>query len=120
LPGKGYSSVTLPTNLIARARRVLRSEAGRTYRSLSDLVSEALDEKLGVLKGTPVLSIRDVTKEQARREVLDYLKRNPGFHYPSEVAAALALDPELVFEVTQSLLQHQIVETKSRKELEAR
>jgi hypothetical protein len=72
------------------------------------------------MKGTPVFSVNDVSKEQARRAVLDYLKRNPGFHYPSDIALALALDPELVLELTESMLQEQIIETKSGKEFEAR
>jgi hypothetical protein len=44
--------------------------------------------------------------------------KNPGFHYPSDLAHKLGLDLELVFEITESLLRAHLVETASKIEVE--
>ena len=71
------------------------------------------------LKGTPIVSTREISRDEAQRLVLEYLDQNPGFHYPSDLAQKLGLDLELVFEITQALLRDHVVETASRIEVEA-
>ncbi len=122
MPKKGYSSITVPFNIVRRARSLLDSPAGEGYHSLSELASEAIEEKLEALKGVPVVSTRTVSREDARRMILSYLERNPGAHYPSDIAYTLGLDLEVAFEVTESLLHEHMVETKGKtpKVVEAR
>jgi len=119
MPKKGYSSVTLPSALIHDARRMLKSTVGKKYRSLTELTSEALRDKLVALKGIPIVSTKEISRDEAQRLVFEYLEKNPGFHYPSDVAHKLGLDLELVFEITESLVRAHVVETASKIEAEA-
>lgn len=119
MPKKGYSSVTLPSALIHDAQRMLKSTVGKRYRSLTELTSEALRDKLVALKGIPIVSTKEISRDEAQRLVFEYLEKNPGFHYPSDVAHELGLDLELVFEITESLVRAHVVETASKIEAEA-
>ena len=116
MPKRGYASVTLPSRLVREAQRLLRSPVGEKYRSLTELISEAVDEKLEAARGVSIVSARTVPREEAKRVILDYLNSNPGAHYPSDIANSLGLDLDVVFEVTQSLLRDHIVETKPSSE----
>ena len=122
MPKKGYTSVTLPSSLVREARKLLKSPRGERYRSLTELASEAIEEKLEVIRGASIVSTRTVQTEEAKRMIVDYLKNNPGAHYPSDIADSVGLDIDVVFEVTQSLLRDHIIETKtpSEKVIEAR
>lgn len=120
MPKRGYSSVTLPARLVKEARRVLKTPSGARYRSMTELVSDALEDKLGHLRGAPIVSMLDVSPEDATHLVMEYLGKNPGSHYPSDIAYALGLDLELVFQVTERLLREHVVETVTEKELAAR
>jgi hypothetical protein len=55
----------------------------------------------GVRK-TRVIELRDIPKEQATNEVLEYYKAHKEA-YPSEVAEALRIDYEMVWEITDLL-----------------
>jgi len=122
MPKRGYTSVTLPSSLVRGARKLLKSPAGERYRSLTELVSEAIEEKLEAVMGASIVSTKTVPMEEAKRIILDYLRNNPGAHYPSDIADSLGLDLDVVFEITQSLLRDHIIETKttSEKVIEAR
>jgi len=122
MPKQGYSSVTLPSNLVRKARKMLESSVGGRYHSLTELASEALEEKLEALRGVSIVSTRTASIEDAKRMIVVYLKENPGAHYPSDIAYSLGLDMEVVFEVTESLLREHVVETKSitQQEIKAR
>ncbi len=112
MPRKGYSSITVPSNIARRARRLLDSPDGERYHSLTELASAAIEEKLEALKGVPIVSTGTVSWKDAKRMILEYLERNPGAHYPSDIAYTLGLELEVVFEVTESLLHEHLVETK--------
>jgi Arc/MetJ-type ribon-helix-helix transcriptional regulator len=122
MPKKGYTSVTLPSSLVREARKLLKGPTGERYRSLSELVSEAIEERLEVIRSASMVSTRTVQTEEAKRMITDYLKDNPGAHYPSDIAYSLGLDLDVVFEITQSLFRDHIIETKtiSEKVIEAR
>jgi len=122
MPKEGYSSITLSSNLVRKARKALGGPLGERYRSLTELASEALEEKLEALRGAPIVSTRTASREDAKRMILAYLTENPGAHYPSDIAYSLGLDLEVVFEVTESLLREHVVETRSmaQQEIKAR
>lgn len=119
MPKKGYSSVTLPARLVKEARTIIKIPSGARYRSVTELVSDALEEKLSHLRGVQVVSVADVSPRDAARLVTEYLEKNPGSHYPSDIANALGLDLELVFEVTNRLLREHVAEFGAEKELAA-
>jgi predicted transcriptional regulator len=116
MPKQGYSSITLSSKLVRRARKLLDSPPGDRYHSLTELASEALEEKLEALMGAQIVSTRTPSREEANRMIVAYLKENPGAHYPSDIAYTLGLDLEMVFEVTESLLQEHMVETRSTQQ----
>lgn len=119
MPRNRYSSVTLPTHLIKDAKKVLKTGPGSRYHSLAELVSDALEERLNQLRGVEMVSVAEVSREEAIRLVTEYLEKNPGAHYPSDIANTLGLDLELVFEITTRLLREHIVELGTEKELVA-
>ena len=67
----------------------------------SDFLRSTVREKLSMLQ---VESIRDVSRQQAQDEILNYLKSH-AFAYPSDIASELQLDLALVMDVVQDLLK---------------
>lgn len=122
MPKEGYSSITLSSNLVRKARKALGSPVGERYRSLTELASEALEEKLEALRDAAIVSTRTASREDAKRMILAYLRENPGAHYPSDIAYSLGLDLEVVFEITESLFREHVIETRSmtQQEIKAR
>lgn len=118
MPKEGYTSITLSSGLVRNARRLLKGPLGERYRSLTELASEALEEKLEALREAPIVSTSAASREDAKRMILAYLRENRGPHYPSDIAYSLGLDLEVVFEVTESLLQEHVVETKRMPQAE--
>ena len=55
-----------------------------------------------------VLYVRDVTLEQAKREIVEYLKRH-GSAYVSEMAESLGVNIELAFEAVDELEKEGVV-----------
>lgn len=53
--------------------------------------------------------LREVTREDAKREVLDYYRQHPG-RYPSDVALALSLDSALVRDLCLELTSEGLLE----------
>ena len=73
-------------------------EAGM-YISISDFVREAIRDKLRAIK---VVKVRDISYEEAKKEVLGYYKSYKEA-YPHEVADDLELDYDLVWAITEEL-----------------
>jgi len=72
------------------------------YLSVSDFVRESIREKL---EGLEVIEVRDVDRETAKKEILDYYKIHKEA-YPTEVANALCLDLELTWNITDELMRN--------------
>lgn len=71
------------------------------YMNTADFVRTAVREKLESIK---VIDVRDVTKEKAKKEIIEYLKENRKA-YPSDVADALRLDFDHVLEIIKELIK---------------
>ena len=71
------------------------------YMNTADFVRMAVREKLESIK---VIDIRNVTKEKAMKEVIEYLKKN-NKAYPSDIADALELDFDMVLEIIKELAE---------------
>jgi len=52
--------------------------------------------------------VRDLTLEQAKREIVDYLKHH-GSAYVSEMAEGLGIDIELAFKAVQELEKEGVI-----------
>lgn len=71
------------------------------FSSASDFVREAIRDKL---KGIEVIEIRDVDYETAKKEILDYYQKYKEADL-SEVSEKLRLDLQLVFQITNDLIE---------------
>ena len=69
------------------------------YMNTADFVKTTVREKLESIK---VINIRDVSKEKAEKEIIEYLKEDEK-SYPSDIADALRLDFDLVIEIIKDL-----------------
>lgn len=76
------------------------------YMNTADFVRTAVREKLESVK---IIDVRDVTKDKAKKEIIDYLKRHQEA-YASEISEKLGLDLELVFLVMKELKKEGVVE----------
>ena len=112
MPRKGYTSVTLPSSLVREARKLLKSPTGERYRSLTELASEAIEEKLDVIRGTSIVSTKTVQTEEAKGMIIDYLKNNPGAHYPSDNVFAKYISKHyLSHSIKEAAKEHEKLDT---------
>ena len=76
------------------------------YVNVSDFVREAVRDKL---QNVEIITLRDVTPEQARKEILRYIDGH-GRCYPSDIAYDLRLDYRFVTQVVEQLIEEREVE----------
>jgi len=69
------------------------------YVSVSEFIREAVREKL---EGLRVIEVRDVTRDKAKQEIIEYLKAHR-HTYPSDISDDLKIDYDLVLEVMAEL-----------------
>ena len=69
------------------------------YMNTADFVRTAVREKLESIQ---IIDVRNVSKEKAEKEIIEYLKKNKKA-YPSDIADALQLDFDLVLEIIKGL-----------------
>jgi Arc/MetJ-type ribon-helix-helix transcriptional regulator len=83
-------------------RRVQQLIDAGLYRSFADFLREAVRDKLGSME---VVSIKDVTAQEAERLIEEYLKEHPGTSFASEIADALGLEYDITFKTIHKLLE---------------
>ncbi len=79
------------------------------YKSRSELVREAIEDKIAQLKGVEIVKIRNIPKSKAKKEILAYI-RNKDRVYASDIAFDLRLDLGLVFEIVDELFGEEKLE----------
>lgn len=72
------------------------------YRSRTELIREAIEDKIASLKGAKIIELRDINDKRAKKELLEYIKGKESI-YPSDIADALRLPLEQVFRVVNEL-----------------
>ena len=72
------------------------------YRSFADFLREAVRDKLGSME---VVSVKDVTTQEAQCMIEDYLQAHPGPSFASEIADALGLEFDITFKTINKLLE---------------
>lgn len=80
-------------------------EAG-LYISVSEFIRDSVRKNLASLKA---IEIRKVSRNAARKEVLDYMKRHKEA-YASDVSEELGIDLDLVFSIMKELRDKGVVE----------
>jgi len=77
-------------------------------RSRSEVIRESVRRFLDEVEETKVVRVRKLTLEQAKREILDYL-RHHNSAYVSEIAEARGIDIDLAFRAAKALEEEGIV-----------
>ncbi len=79
------------------------------YRSRTELIREAIEEKIASLRGAKIMELREITDSKARKELLEFIKGKESI-YPSDIADALRLPLEQVFRIVNQLFGENKVE----------
>lgn len=98
-----------PFSSMTRNFRALNSIVDRLGGTKSEAIRQAIRNSAEELKGMEVVKIRDVTKAQARKEILEYLDKRERA-WSSEIADGLRLDLALVNDALQELWSERKVE----------
>jgi Arc/MetJ-type ribon-helix-helix transcriptional regulator len=106
-------SAVVPESEYERVEKLIRAGAAK---SVADLVRKAVGKYMDELGSSKLLSFRDVSMVQARREIVDYIKKHPGVVWPDEMAEDLGIDYRLVLKVVQQLTDEGRVEVVKKKE----
>ena len=106
-------SAVVPEREYERVEKLIRVGAAK---SVADLVRQAVGKYIDELGSSKLLSFRDISKVQARREIVDYLRKHPGVVWPDEMAEDLGIDYRLVLQVIQQLTGEGRVEVVEKEE----
>ncbi len=109
-------SAVVPNDEYDRVERLVRAGAAR---SVAQLVREAVADYVNKLDAGRLINLRDVTLEQARKEVEEYLSSHPGVVWPDEVAEEIGIDYRIVLSVVRDLLREGWVEEAEEKVVHA-
>ena len=71
------------------------------YMNTADFVRMAVRDKLESIR---VIDVRNVNKETARKEVIEFLSEN-NKAYPSDIADSLGLDFDTVLDIVKELIE---------------
>jgi len=105
-------SAVIPEREYERVEKLVR--AG-TSKSVAEFVRQAVRKYMDELGSSKLVSFRDVSMTQARREIIDYLKKHTGVVWPDEMAEELGIDYRLVLQVVQQLTGERRVEVVEKK-----
>ena len=105
-------SAVIPEREYERVEKLVR--AG-TARSVAEFVRQAVRKYADELGSSKLIIFRDVSMAQARREIIDYLKKHPGVVWPDEMAEELGIDYRLVLQVVRQLMDERKVEVVEKK-----
>ena len=79
------------------------------YRSRTELIREAIEEKIAGLRGAKIMELREISDEKAKKELLEYIKGKESI-YPSDIADFLRIPLEQVFRIVNELFAEDKVE----------
>jgi len=101
---------TIPISLpIEEVKKIDDMRAKLGYRSRNEVIRESIRrfiEEVGEMK---IIKLRDVPREKAKREILDYLRKKE-IAYPSDISDELRLDYGLVADIIRELWEEKKVE----------
>jgi Arc/MetJ-type ribon-helix-helix transcriptional regulator len=86
-----------------------------TAKSVAEFVRQAVRKYANEMGSSRLVSFRDVSAAQAKKEIIDYLKEHPGVVWPDEMAEVLGIDYRLVLQVVQQLTGEGRVEVVEEK-----
>ena len=77
--------------------------------SKAEAIRDALDFYYDYVRGLKVIELRDISNEQAEKEILEYIKEK-GKAWTDEIADNLRIDIVLVNEILKELAEKGVVE----------
>jgi Arc/MetJ-type ribon-helix-helix transcriptional regulator len=89
-------------------KRIEETKRRFGFRSRSELIREAVRRFLDEVPRTRVVRVRRMTREQAKREILRYLRKH-GSAYVDDIALELGIDLSLAFEAARELQEKGVV-----------
>ena len=93
------SPIRIETKIFERIDKLVEEYV---YRSRSELIREAIEDKIAQLEGSEIIQLRNVSKEKAKKEIFEYIKGKDRI-YPSQIAEDLRLDLSMTFEIINEL-----------------
>lgn len=94
---------SIPVSLsIDEVKRLDEARRRLGYRSRSEIIRESIRCFLAEIAEVKVVRVRKLTLEQAKREILDYLKKHNAA-YVSDIANERGIDIDLAFKAARSL-----------------
>jgi len=103
------SRYVYPVALDSEEAKVLESLAAKLGLSKAEAIREAIRYYVEYVKGLEVVKMREISREEAKKEVLAYLEKHEKV-WSSTVADELRLDISLVNEILQELWSEEKVE----------
>ena len=94
--------------------RIRKLVAAGYYRSMAEFAREAIGKALRDTGMVRLVSFRDVSTDQALREVEEYLATHSGIVWPDEMAEELGIDYRLVLEAVNKLIERGKAEVVGR------
>jgi len=91
-----------PVQLDEEELKALDTIVGRLHSSKSQAIKEAIRNYADQLKGTEIVRIREVSRRQARKEILEFLEKSERA-WSSEIADSLRIDLTLVNSILEEL-----------------
>ena len=98
-----------PVQLDERELEALDIIADRMHLPKSEAIRDAIRNYAEQLKGMEIVKIRDLSKAQARKEILEFLDKNERA-WASDIADALRLDLSVVNKTLEDLWSEKRVE----------
>ncbi len=99
---RSSSRTVYPVSLGNEELKSLDVIAERSGVSKAEAIREAIRAYAEEVKGLEVVRLRSVSKEQAKKEILDYLKKHDRA-WTSDIADSLSMDIVLVNEILEEL-----------------
>ncbi len=104
--------VVYPISLGAEDNKLLEKLSERTGTSKAQAIRDAIRAYSDEVQGLEVVKLREVPKQQARKEILDYLKVHDRA-LTSDIADELKLDIVFVNEILEKLWSEDRVEQRT-------
>jgi len=102
---KKKSSITIPLRIHRNKIQKLDLLVRKLHaRSRNEIIRDAIDQYISQMMETKIIEVRDVSVDEAARLIDDYISKNSGKHYVSELSEELGIELGTAFKAAQKLI----------------